>query len=357
MFDALLITSFILGYAARYVHPSTLWWPELFSIALPYFSLLLAGVFAARLLRRRLRSALLYGVLVVLVALRFLPWGDPSWFEKESAEDLVLLTLNLPGPERVGLPHRVQGERLQALMEWTQPHLAGFQEAVHLRSTFGIGPDLCYRWAAPDAPYCLRQSRKMPVTFDPRQVLVSRIPIDSISYIPLEHREEGAHANHYTRVAFKWQGRPAVLYVVHLQSYHAPARTPTNLTRPTPRIWIDRILGSRAAFIARAEEARQIARAVAAERVPVIVSGDFNSTAHNWAFHHIARSLQDSYRLAGTRWGATWHDAFPFARIDFVLASKEWDVVAARVANTSLSDHRPLTVRLRLKAPEAAGSP
>ena len=342
--------AFLLGYAARYVPPRVFWWPELFAIVLPYSSAAILVLFTVVLFQRRRRAAATCGILLVFTAVRFLPGHDLSWTQSAGADDLVVMTLNLPGPNRVGLAPSLQAEHLRTLVERAQPHIGAFQEAIHLRRNPDIGPDLCYSWRAEDGRFCFLYSTPQPQTFDPRQVVVSRIPAEVQDYVSLEHSEPGVHANQFTRVRFTWQGREAVLYVVHLQSYHPPDRVPSDLTRPTPLAWIDRILASRSAFIARAEEAEQIATLIEQETLPVIVAGDFNSTAHNWAYYRIARSLTDSYRAAGTGWGATWHEAFPFARIDFVLASDEWDVVAARVATTSLSDHLPVLVRLRLRS-------
>ncbi len=91
----------------------------------------------------------------------------------------------------------------------------------------------------------------------------------------------------------------------------------------------------------------QIRAMLAQETLPLIVSGDFNSTPHNWVYYGLADGLVDAFRVAGRGWGATYHADFPVARIDHVLVSRAWKVVQAHVSKAPYSDHLPLVVRLR----------
>ena len=100
----------------------------------------------------------------------------------------------------------------------------------------------------------------------------------------------------------------------------------------------------------RAEElARGIRARIEAETLPVVISGDFNATRHNWAYRHIARGFQDAFVEQGEGWSATYHSERPLVRIDHILVGPEWEVVRAYVPPSTeiVSDHRPLVARIR----------
>ncbi|MBN9387710.1 MAG: endonuclease/exonuclease/phosphatase family protein [Chloroflexi bacterium] len=86
-----------------------------------------------------------------------------------------------------------------------------------------------------------------------------------------------------------------------------------------------------------------------AQKKPLILAGDFNTTQWEPAYKHLTANLQDTYLKAGLGWGATWRpfelvSKFPVLRIDYILATP--DVVPLKVdvdcANRG-SDHCVVT--------------
>ncbi|MEP0548323.1 MAG: endonuclease/exonuclease/phosphatase family protein [Rhodothermales bacterium] len=158
-----------------------------------------------------------------------------------------------------------------------------------------------------------------------------------------------------TRSLYHWQGRVIAVYSVHMHSFSGE--------RPWKRVggerhvfslsaWYRALRSYRADFRIRAEQAREFRRVLESEPHPFIVCGDLNSTPYHWAYAHLAAPLQDAFKGAGSGWGGTYHARLPLVRIDYVLASKEWEVRAARVDKNVASDHRPLVAELALRPQE-----
>jgi endonuclease/exonuclease/phosphatase family metal-dependent hydrolase len=346
LLDAALIGAFLLGYAARYIPPWTLWWAELVSIILPYLSLCVLGLLVVLLLARRWKLAAVHTVLALLIAVRFMPvlW---SWGQSAGADDLVFLTFNVPSSNALQMAPEDQERVLRDLLAEVQPDVAAFQEASHLYSTFGrsdirlaaeTGNGFTYRFAAPPG-----EEERWYVG----KPLLTHVETGDMEVIFLPDGHMDDDRLYVVRTQFEWQGRQAVHYNVHLQSFSYSSNHPRAVRALNPRTWVERVIMSKDAIIQRGRQAETIRRLIAGETLPIIVTGDFNSTAHSWTFRQISMGLTDAFRAAGRGWGATWHARFPFARIDFVLVSQEWEVVSATVPNVKLSDHKPLAARLR----------
>ena len=180
--------------------------------------------------------------------------------------------------------------------------------------------------------------------------VLARIPLGTQTVTPLPKPPADTHPPRLVGVPFQWQGREAVLYNIHLRSFgpEKPWQEADDRLLD-PGLWKAYHDQYYRAYLLRAVEVEAIIDILKEETRPYLLCGDFNSTPHNWAYHHLVRELglQDAFDLAGEGWGATYHSRLPFARIDYVLASPAWEVVSARVGDVQLSDHLPLLTRLR----------
>jgi endonuclease/exonuclease/phosphatase (EEP) superfamily protein YafD len=83
---------------------------------------------------------------------------------------------------------------------------------------------------------------------------------------------------------------------------------------------------------------------------PTVVAGDFNSTRDS-ALHAALRSkLKDTWELGGLGFGGTVHlfDYIPLS-IDYIYASRDFQVRDTVVPVLGCSDHRPVVSNLTLK--------
>jgi len=343
----LLVAAFLVGYAAPYLPPAHFWWTDLFAVLLPVLGgavgLLGAGLVGQSIYRQAWGRGAVGAVLLLLVAARFgaVPAEDASG---GAAEALRLMTFNLP-PAFARKPDR--GRALTELVEREAPTVLALQETQMQAGASSEAPLALADWPLPvllrDASgYTLPRVRP-PETLVHRPVL-GQIRLDSMSVHPLPPSGDTNPRARYTRTHFTWQGRPAVLYNVHL---HTVGTRPWELLDPAQslRRWRAVLRTYRNGALHRAEQARRIRRHIEREPRPVLVAGDFNSTRHQWAYQHIAQGL----RAAGG--GATFPAGWPLVQIDHVLAGPAWHIEATTVprpgANGLISDHRPVVARLR----------
>lgn len=343
--------AFVLGYAAAYVPPDVVWWVSPFGVLLPWLAPLVgagAVVGVVRSVRRR-SVTLGLGAVAVLVALgvRFGPSLAPEAPLPPADDDFRLMTFNAPthGPD----PQRLATE-VARVVDAAGPHVLALQEPFLRIARDRPRPDTM---ASPQVKALLRTYR--PPSSVPSRVfvhlpVVGRVGLDSLSLVRLDASGTESYDSYAARVPFTWQGRPAVLYNVHL--YTVSARKPwqeaswTDVLRLS--FWRPFVASYRTGALRRARQARQLRALLDAETVPVIVAGDFNSTPHHWVFRYVAAGLQDVHAAGGRGRGATYPASRPLVRIDHVLADPAWTVVSSRVLpDHAFSDHRPVVAHLR----------
>ena len=102
------------------------------------------------------------------------------------------------------------------------------------------------------------------------------------------------------------------------------------------------------AYSLRAQQARLIALEIGKSPYPVIVCGDFNDTPTSFAYHRIAKNLNDAFIKSGKGLGNTYNSVLPPIRIDYILYSKTFQSNAFAVLNAPYSDHFPISCELRI---------
>ncbi len=107
----------------------------------------------------------------------------------------------------------------------------------------------------------------------------------------------------------------------------------------------------RRAYIRRARQTNVIREHIETSPHPVIVCGDFNDTPTSYAYHQIAKNLDDSYREKGNGIGSTYVGMIPFLRIDYVLYDPIYfEALDLKIIKKKYSDHYPVVSTLKLNA-------
>lgn len=76
---------------------------------------------------------------------------------------------------------------------------------------------------------------------------------------------------------------------------------------------------------------------------PVLLCGDFNNTRFSYVYRRLRGDMKDAFVECGNGIGTTYlFDSYPM-RIDFILVSKELDVVKFETVKKSFSDHYPVS--------------
>lgn len=347
----LLALVFLAGYAAAYLPPRWFWWTGLAAVNVPYTSMLVVALSPLVLWRFRSAGRLFHSALLLLIVLRFVIPAMPLGQSEEAPGDLVLMTFNAPvrGPH----PDTLRSATLQ-LIRQEHPDVLALQEPTvswegtppQRRATAHVQAlidSLGYTLFTPPETAGNRFEQPVLICAD------SALWVESVRQITLPPAAGSDKPAYVTRIQFRWQGRPAVLYNLHLHT--TGERKPWQDAEPRPFdpfFWRPYLRRYRDAYQRRVWEVRQLTKLLEAETLPVIVAGDLNSTMHHWEYRQLVQGFRDAFIRRGRGWGATYHARLPLVRIDHVLVSRAWEVVTAHVPRShAFSDHRPVVVRLR----------
>ncbi|MFW5972762.1 MAG: endonuclease/exonuclease/phosphatase family protein [Bacteroidota bacterium] len=340
---------FLFGYLARYGYPAQFWWIELLAVVLPFFVVGLGLLFVSNLFLRRRGLAALCGVLLLIGVARVVPWSRLTHQAAPSDSDLTLMSFNVP--RWWGYLMETKTQEMASFMERVEPDVAALQEA-----TLAYVEDDPRTLAPPYVRILIDSLGYRPAgtdfvdgKFNTSQPVIGRVDFLGKDQKTLVHSDDrGVGGTHVVRARFRWDGREAVLYNLHLRTYGRDKPWHEQEPEPySPSFWFRYLAQYRDAYRIRNWEVDQLLELVEAEEVPVIIAGDLNSTSNNWVYRRLAEGRQDAFRVAGRGWGATYHTRLPVVRIDFVLVGPEWEVVDAYVPHVWLSDHLPVVTRIR----------
>jgi endonuclease/exonuclease/phosphatase (EEP) superfamily protein YafD len=103
---------------------------------------------------------------------------------------------------------------------------------------------------------------------------------------------------------------------------------------------------------------QQMLPLLTAERVPLVVVGDFNATQHSAVHEQLIRGgLQSAHEAVSRGYATTWPNGLywlPPIRIDHAFVSAEVECVSIAEGQGRGSDHRPLILDVRVRNPAPA---
>jgi endonuclease/exonuclease/phosphatase family metal-dependent hydrolase len=115
--------------------------------------------------------------------------------------------------------------------------------------------------------------------------------------------------------------------------------------KPYPNIAPTRLLKKiMVGFEKRATQVQKVAEHKNNFTGKTIVCGDFNDTSVSYAYHTLAKGMQDSFSKKGFLFGKTFVNPTPFLKIDHVFLHNSFKVNSHRVINQPYSDHYPVIV-------------
>ncbi|HEY1872287.1 MAG TPA: endonuclease/exonuclease/phosphatase family protein, partial [Chitinophagaceae bacterium] len=101
-------------------------------------------------------------------------------------------------------------------------------------------------------------------------------------------------------------------------------------------------------FVNRSLQANTAKEQIKQSRHPVIVCGDFNDIPNSYTYFTVRGKLRDAFLIKGSGIGRTFNSISPTLRIDYVLPSKEFEVLQFKRVVRNLSDHYMLVADLKL---------
>ena len=301
-----------------------LWWPATVMLFGPRWITLLpvAGLMGLALFRDRsllvplvLSSALLIGPLIGF------GWGLRAITVPERDSDLIVATLNLAGGHMIEYGPDVLMDRLGVDLMMAQECSGSFRESIlRLRDWY----------TATEASLCA----------------VSRFPISKVAVMDGDNLQSVGGSALVATFSLTVSDRPIYVTNVHLE---------------TARAGLERILRGRVSegarilgqtSLLREIELRRAERFAREQGSPALILGDFNTPPESRHFRQIYAEWTDAFQAGGFGIGGTRLNGWIRARIDYVMANKDWLIVRAEPGAPVGSDHLPVIARLRLRVPQ-----
>ena len=102
-------------------------------------------------------------------------------------------------------------------------------------------------------------------------------------------------------------------------------------------------------LIYRSKQADIVQKQVKSSPHPFIITGDLNDVPNSYTYFTISNGLQDAFLKKGFGIGRTYSDLAPTLRIDYILTTKDFEVLQFNRVAKKLSDHYMLVADLKLR--------
>lgn len=349
-----LCGALLISYLAPVVNPATCWPVAFFGLAYP--PLLLANVILiVYWLLRKNKWALLSTVCILIgwnvlnnnIGFR-LPVTNVA---KPDSTAIRVMNYNVHDFKKYGADNDISTKHeILDIIEHEQPDIIGFEEFYTRKKGQYDLLDSIKKILKTDhsyfRPFLGGEKEGMGMA------LFSKYPIVNTGLIWLN---ENFNLNQCIYIDVK-KG-PAIfrVYIIHLQSIKFDPEDYKYLDGISKKGRTDmlssRRIGSKLkrAFIKRSEQVARLKKQLATCPYPYIVTGDFNDTPSSFAVSQMSEGLKNAFRQKGAGLGRTYNGDFPNYQIDYILTTKQFDVLTYGVIRKKLSDHYPIYSDLRLK--------
>ncbi len=92
----------------------------------------------------------------------------------------------------------------------------------------------------------------------------------------------------------------------------------------------------------RAKQAKKVRTHALKSPYPTLMCTDLNDPPTSYTYNMLCGDFQDSFMEAGSGIGTTYAGIIPLLRIDYIFASKNFEVKSYKVIKNSFSDHYPI---------------
>jgi endonuclease/exonuclease/phosphatase family metal-dependent hydrolase len=99
----------------------------------------------------------------------------------------------------------------------------------------------------------------------------------------------------------------------------------------------------------RGYQADTVRKQLDASPYPIVICGDFNDVPNSYSYFHIRGDLQDAFIAKCFGIGRSYKQISPTLRIDYILVSKQFQIVQSMKLSSPYSDHNAMLTDLRLQ--------
>lgn len=152
-------------------------------------------------------------------------------------------------------------------------------------------------------------------------------------------------------------GKPLLLMNCHLESFsfhHWEKKAIQNMLERKNKLddkhkrkYLGKVLTSARK---RAAQADVLAQYIREHRdMSIVLCGDFNDPPNSYAYHQIAKELNNCYRRRATGPGFTYNRGGLYFRIDNIFCSSDIETYTCEIdAKTNISDHYPIVCKVKM---------
>ena len=172
------------------------------------------------------------------------------------------------------------------------------------------------------------------------QAIFSKYPIKQIKLISFPN---SSNLTHRFEVDFK--GSLISIYNVHLQSFKVVPSLRTVKNEDSKSL----ISNINRKVLMQSSQVDILLADLATHKNPTLIMGDFNNTQYSNIYRSLSKGFKDTYIEAGAGFGRTYSLKGLPMRIDYILASPQFEVLSHTNYDVDYSDHYPVKATLLLK--------
>ncbi|MBS1662462.1 MAG: endonuclease/exonuclease/phosphatase family protein [Bacteroidetes bacterium] len=356
---------FLLACANPFLHPGKWGLISLSGLAFPFLLAAVTGFFIIGLFLPSYRRWSILSLLTLVVgwsSIRSFLAMHPGkkWTAQKSPRCLRVMTWNVRSfdefvtKKRGALGHR---PRMMSYIDSQKADVLCLQEFFESRSPKELYSNINYIRQRLNYPYYFfsRDYIRYDGSYEAGVVLFSRYPIVDSSVLRYS-RPDGLRATESLIAADIRVGNDTIrVFTTHLQSvlFRSKDFHDIEIIKNVD----DSILSAtksiakklRYAFKHRGDQAVQVREQLEKCPYPGIICGDFNDVPNSYTYHTIRGDWQDAFLKKGFGIGRTYVHLSPTLRIDYILASSDFNVLQCSRFVTSFSDHHPVVADLELQ--------
>lgn len=352
------VATLLLSYLAGIISPVKYWYIAFFGLAYPFVILanvifLVVWIFKKRWYFLISLTAILIGYNTLLSTFGFRTKTEHA-FIKDSAA-ISLMTYNVHHFKQFGFDlDSSTRQNILGLIANEQPDVLGLQEFFTRHKGKYLTKDSIFNILGSKEYYFFPNSGN---DYESTGIaLFTKLPI--VAQGNLEKLDPGG-ANNGIWVDLKKDDKIFRVYLVHLASISfmpedysyfnqlkSDFSTKDNDVEKGKRI----LYRLRNAFIKRAKQVEILKNYTDTCKTPYIIMGDFNDTPAAYSVKQISKNMQNAFREKGSGLGITYNGEFPNFQIDYILASRKFDILSYKIIKKAYSDHYPVKAEVKLQA-------
>ena len=354
--NIVVVILFLLACLNSYLHPGKWWFISMLGLIFPLLLILVFGFFIFWLFfySRKLSFLSLFALIIGWTNIHaFLALNiSKKTFGPKSEKALRILTWNVRRwDDFVTRKPAASGHRTK-MMEFIRQQNADvlcLQEFYEPSNSKILPPSISYIREQLHYPYYFfsRDYVSKKGTLEAGAIIFSRFPI--VDTIRLRYEPDSTStAESLIEADINVKGKIIRICTTHLQSvlFRSKDFRDVEIIRNVDDSALEASKSIakklKRAFALRGKQADMVRQEIDRSPHPLIICGDFNDVPNSYTYFRIRGDRQDAYLKKGFGIGRTYIHLSPTLRIDYILASKDFNILQCSKFALPYSDHYPV---------------